>query len=102
MKQKRTTILIISIILGFILLTEILVGYFFPKLTFVNGNLTIANRVLGYFAFSGFIICIPILFKATKSLTILLGVILFMIFLLIHVLKFILLIQQLNRKMFQF
>ena len=69
-----------SITLGLILLTEILVGRFFPNLTFINGNLTIANRILGYFAFSGFILSIPIFFKATKILTIPLGVILFLIF----------------------
>lgn len=69
-----------SFTLGLILLTEILVGRFFPNLTFVNGNLTIANRILGYFAFSGFILSIPIFFKVTKILTVPLGVILFLIF----------------------
>lgn len=80
MKQKRKATLIVSITLGVILLIEILVGHFFPNLTFVSGNLTIANRILGYFAFSGFILSIPFLFKATKALTIPLGVILFLIF----------------------
>jgi hypothetical protein len=80
MKQKRKAILIISITLGLILLTEILVGQFFPNLTFVNGDLTIANIILGYFAFSGFILSIPLFFKATKILTIPLGVTLFLIF----------------------
>ncbi len=79
MKQKSNVILIISITLGLILLTEILIGQFFTNLTFVNGNLTIANRILGYFAFSGFILSIPIFFKATKTLTIPLGVLLFLI-----------------------
>ncbi|MFC4816725.1 MULTISPECIES: hypothetical protein [unclassified Flavobacterium] len=80
MKQNSKAILIISITLGLILLVEILVGEFFPNLTFVKGNLTIANRILGYFAFSGFILSIPIFFKATKIVTIPLGVILFLIF----------------------
>ena len=69
-----------SITLGLILLIEILVGRFFPNLTFINGNLTITNKILGYFAFSGFILSITIFFKATKILTIPLGVMLFLIF----------------------
>jgi len=80
MKQKGKATLIRSITLGLILLTEILVGQIFPNLTFVNGNLTIANRILACFAFSGFILSIPIYFKATKTLIIPLGVILFLIF----------------------
>jgi hypothetical protein len=46
----------------------------------VNGNLAIAKRILGYFAFSGFILSTIIFFKATKILTIPLGVLLFLIF----------------------
>lgn len=80
MKHKRKATLIISITLGLILLTEILVGQFFSNLTFVNVNLTIANRIICYFSFSGFILYIPIFFKVTKTLTIPLGVILLLLF----------------------
>ena len=67
--------------MGIILLTEISVGHFFPNLTFVDGNMTIANKIIGYFSFSGFILSILIFLKASKMLTIPLGVILFSIFL---------------------
>ena len=80
MKRNGKIILIITIILGVILLTEILTGVFFPNLTFINGNITIANRIVGYFSFSGFILSILILCKANKILTILLGIILFFFF----------------------
>lgn len=80
MNRNRRRVLIVTMILGIILLTEILVGQFFPNLTFVNGDLTIANRIIGYFAFSGFILSIPVCFKATKILIIPLGVLLFLIF----------------------
>lgn len=78
MNRDRRNILIIIIILGVILLTEILGAQFFPNLTFVNGGLTIANKILGYFAFSGFILSILIFFKANKILTIPIGVLLFL------------------------
>lgn len=80
MKRSRKGILIVAATLGIILLTEILVRHFFPNLTFVNGNLTIANKILGYFAFSGFLLSISALFRATKILVIPLGLILFLIF----------------------
>ena len=80
MKQYRKIILIITIIFGIILLTEISVGQFLPNLTFVDGNMAIVNRIIGYFSFSGFILSISILLKASKILTIPLGVILFTFF----------------------
>lgn len=80
MNRNRKSIFIATIILGIILMTEISVGQLFPNLTFVNGDLTIANRILGYFSFSGFILSVLIYFKATKFLTIPIGVLLFLIF----------------------
>jgi len=80
MKKQNFTKILLTLLFGIILLAEITVGHFFPNLTFVNGNLTIANRVVAYLSFSSFILCIPILFKASKMLTIPLGLILFLIF----------------------
>lgn len=80
MKKNKIRILIVTIVLGVILLTEILVEQFFPNLTFVSGNLNIANRILGYFAFSGFLLSILLNFKGTKLVTFFLGVLLLLIF----------------------
>ena len=73
-------ILLVTIMLVIILFAEIIIGLFFPNLTFVTGSLTIANRVLGYFAFSGAILFTFILFKTRKGFTIPLGFLLFLIF----------------------
>lgn len=80
MKKNKIGILIVTIVLGVILLTEILVEQFFPNITFVSGNLNIANRILGYFAFSGFLLSILLYFKGTKLVTFFLGVLLLLIF----------------------
>jgi hypothetical protein len=66
-----------AIIFGIILLTEILIGQFFPHLSFVNGTLTITNKIIGYFSFSVFLFCVPLLFKAKKWVTIPWGLLLF-------------------------
>jgi hypothetical protein len=83
MLRQSKTILLTTTIFGIILLTEIAIGQFFPKLTFINGNLTIANRIFSYLTFSIFILSIAILFKANKMLTIPLGILLFLIFIII-------------------
>lgn len=80
MKKQNKTKILLTILFGIILLIEIIVGHFFPNLAFVSGNLTIAYRVVGYLAFSSFVLCISILFNVDKMLIIPLGIILFLIF----------------------
>lgn len=80
MQRQSKTILLSTITLGIILFAEIGIGQYFPSLTFVNGNLTITNRIVGYFAFSGFILSIAMLFNASKMLTVPSGILLFLIF----------------------
>lgn len=74
----RITILIFVLIL----LIQILAGAYLPNFTFINDKLSVAYRILGYFSFSGLILSILLYFKVYKTLTILLGVILLLIFLL--------------------
>lgn len=80
MKQLNKTKMLFTVLSGIVLVLEITIGYLFPNWTFINGNLTIAYSIIGYLAFSSFILCIPILFNASKMLTIPLGVVLFIIF----------------------
>ena len=83
MQKLNKTILLTTIISGIILLTEIAIGQFLPNLTFVDSNLSIVNRILGWLAFSIFILSIPILFKVRKTFTIPLGIILLLILIII-------------------
>lgn len=78
--MNRKSVLIITIALGIILLTEILVILFFPNLTFVNSTLIIVNRILTYLSFSGFILSILTYFKSTKFLLFPVGILLFLCF----------------------
>lgn len=81
MKLRRRRTLMVTTILGIILFTEVLVGQIlFPNLTFINGNWTITNRIVGYLTFSGFIFLFVTLFNSSKMLLIPLGIILFIIF----------------------
>ncbi len=80
MRKKTRLILSLTIISGIILLKEIMIDHFFPDLTFINGTLTITNRIVDDFAFSIFILSIPLLFNVRKILTIPLGVVLFSFF----------------------
>jgi len=70
----------LAYILGILLLIEILCNQFIPKLTFISGELTITNRIIGYFSFSGFVISLLLLLKVNKWLTIPLGIILSIFF----------------------
>ena len=71
----------LTIIWGIVLLTEILSGYFFSNITFINGSLTITNRFIGYFAFSAFALYLLLLFKMNRVIVILSSVLLSVIFL---------------------
>jgi hypothetical protein len=71
---------ILTIVLGMVLFTEIFVRHYFPHLTFFNSSVAIANRIVGYFCFSGFLFSIPILFKASKLITVPLGILMFLFF----------------------
>jgi len=70
----------LTYILGILLLIEILCGQFIPKLTFISGEFTITNRIIGYFTFSSFVISLLFLLKAKKWLTIFVGIILSIFF----------------------
>jgi hypothetical protein len=63
-----------------VLLTEILIGQLFPRLTFVYGALTITNRIIGYFSFCGILFCLLLLFKVGKDLRAILGIFIFSFF----------------------
>jgi len=52
----------------------------FPEMTFVNGSLTIAYRIVGYFTFSFFILGLLLLFNVNRSVTVALGIPLFLFF----------------------
>jgi len=80
MQNKRKFYLLMLCISGFILLAKQLIWKYYPNLTFIHGYLTISYSILGYFAFSVFIISIPLLFKANKGINIVLGILLFLIF----------------------
>ena len=70
-----------TIIWGIVLLTEILSGYFFSSITFINGGLIITNRIIGYLAFSSFILCLILLLNEKKNIVIISSILLSIIFL---------------------
>ena len=80
MRSVNKKFLLISIIFGTILLAEIAIRHFQPNLTFINGNLTIANKILNSLAFFGLILSILIALRASKKLTIPLGIVFFLLF----------------------
>lgn len=66
----------LTFIFGILLLIEFICGQFVPKLTFISGEFTIMNRIIGYLFFSGFIISLLLLVKVKKRVTISVGIIL--------------------------
>ena len=78
MKGKSQTIFFATLIAGIILLIEVLVGQFFPKVTFVNGSLTIANKIVSYLAVSCFLFGLLLFFRANRFVTAPVGLVLFL------------------------
>jgi hypothetical protein len=80
MMGKNRTILWSTTICGIILLGQITIWEMFPEMTFVNGSLNIAYRIVGYFTFSFCILGLLLLFKANSIVTVPLGILLFLFF----------------------
>jgi len=68
MERKRIFNLLVTTILGVIVIMELISRIFFPAITFINGNLKIANRIIEYFAFTGVIIFSLMFFRTGKYL----------------------------------
>ena len=78
--RYRTILLWSTITCVIILLGQVTFGELFPKMTFVTGNFNIAYRILGYFAFTFFLLGLLLLFKVKSILTTLSGIFLFLFF----------------------
>ena len=76
MKNRKQFLLLISIFSGVLILTQILVSTLAPNVGFINGNLTIASRIFGYFAFSAFVFSFLLLVRLNSMVTYVIGVIL--------------------------
>lgn len=80
MKMQNKIKIFLTVLFGAILLTKTLVAHFIPNLTFINGELVIATRIIVFLLFLCFIMCVFMLFKPNEILVMLLGIVLFLIF----------------------
>ena len=69
MNKRSKVIFFATIACGCISLSELLLAYAFPKVTFVTGGLAIANSIASYFAFSFFAVGLLLLFKVNRFVT---------------------------------
>src|SRR5688572_23282961 len=79
MTTKRRTTLILTVFFGLILLLQFIFEQNSPRIHFVKGSYTITYRIVGFLAFSTFLMGLVLLLTSNRTVKIVSGCFLFLI-----------------------